>query len=78
MRTVFACYEHSTIGFPKIKLKWYEDNGTVGRAYWVKHDIIQTEWTWRNQYPTPFIQSELARFDEWVRNVYQNDISVQG
>lgn len=78
MKITFASYEHTTIGFPKVILKWSVEDGKMGLAYVVIKDIISFDWTWRNQYPLPFIESECQRFDEWVRNMYSNDISVQG
>ncbi len=79
MKMTSATYEHSTLGFPKIVLKWYVENGEMsGKGRLVIKGIIAHEWTWQNLYPLPFIDAEMKRFDDWVRAIYSNDASVQG
>lgn len=79
MKRTFATYEHSTIGFPAIKLKWQEEDGLFTRPYLViKGTISDNTWNWRNLRPEPFISAELALFDDWVRMTYGNDASFQG
>jgi hypothetical protein len=80
MKQTSAYYEHSTTGFPGIKLKWGVQNGTTeAQAYiTVKGVIREIGWTWERRYPMPFIEAELTRFDTWVRDAYSEDSSVQG
>jgi hypothetical protein len=79
MQTILAIYEHSCIGFPQVKLKWVEERGKITEAYITVKGVIQGGgWTWYNIHPIPFMNSELERFDKWVRNVFLNDTSVQG
>jgi len=79
MERTFATYEHSTIGFPKIILKWTEENGRFSRPYVVIKDIIQQGfWTWHNTNPEPFIDFELKRFDNYIFERYGEDATVQG
>ena len=80
MTITFATYKHSTLGFPGVVLKWSEENGL-----WEKHPrivingtISSFNWSWYNQYPEPFAKYEMNRFDEWVRKLYGNDMTVQG
>ena len=79
MERTFASYEHSPIGFPKIKLKWTEENGKFSRPYVTIHDRIQEGfWTWHNLNPEPFVEFEVERFDKYVCSRYGEDASVQG
>lgn len=79
MQTILAIYEHSCIGFPEVKLKWIEERGRVTDTYLTVKGVIDASgWRWHNPCPTPFINFELARFDEWVRQRFAEDISVQG
>jgi len=80
MKITLATYEHSTIGFPHIKLKWTVEDGKVSGAarVVVKGVISQAPWTWHNVFPMPFIDYEIALFDAWVRSRFAGDVSVQG
>ena len=79
MKIILAIYEHSCIGFPEVKLKWIEERGAIAEAYvTVRGEIQKGCWKWHNPNPMPFIQFELGKFDEWVRNSFASDPSVQG
>lgn len=80
MSITFAAYKHSCIGFPGVVLKWTTENGIDwSPGYVTVRGIIQEwVWTWRELHPSPFAQSEMDRFDEWVRQNYADDASVQG
>jgi hypothetical protein len=78
MKLVFGQYEHSTLGFPLVKLKWFVEDGKIINAYITIKGIIKTPWTWSELHPLTWIDSELERFDKWVRAIYSNDITVQG
>lgn len=79
MKTTFATYEHSTLGFSGVVLKWSETNGLWDKAARVVvNNVITQEWNWYNQHPEPFKTSEMERFDKWVRMVYSNNPAVQG
>lgn len=88
MKITFASYEHSCIGFPKVVLKWAEEDGKWSEGRIVVKGIIQSTvnhgavvakpWRWTEIWPKPFAESEMARFDDWVRETFKNDISVQG
>lgn len=80
MKRTFATYEHTTIGFPAVKLKWQEEDGLFLRPYLVIKGIISETWAWnwRNIRPEPFISAELALFDKWVRETFGSDASFQG
>jgi hypothetical protein len=77
MKCIFATYEHTCIGFGKVVLKWHVNDGKMGTAYVVVKGIIEGNWTWTNPYPLPFIDFELKKFDDYVRNRFTNDASVQ-
>jgi hypothetical protein len=79
MKQTFATYEHTTLGFPGVVLKWTLTNGAMDDgAYLAVKGRITRPWTWRNQYPLPFITDECERFDAWVRTTYSNQPEVQG
>ncbi len=78
MKCVLALYEHSTIGFPGVKLKWTVEDGKVTSAFWTLKDIIQGRWDWFNRYPLPFIAYEMDSFNDFVRKRFKDDASVQG
>ena len=79
MKTTFITYEHSTIGFPKIVLKWSETNGIVDpRPRLVKNGLIVGHWFWHNPNPIPFYDGEMDLFDDYIRKTYSEDASVQG
>ena len=82
MKVTFASYEHSTIGFPGVILRWCAENGKMERlGRVVVNGIIQkTPWDFGTQNTAIEcrIDQELKRFDEWVRNNYGEDVSVQG
>lgn len=72
-------YEHNTIGFPAIKLKWLEERNVIHEPYVTIKGVIQkTGWRWKHTNPIPYYQDEMERFDKWVRDTYSEDISVQG
>lgn len=78
MRITLATYEHATIGFPHVKLRWTVADGKVSASRVVVKDVIDSSWTWHNVSPMPFIDYEVKRFDDYVRNRFANDVSVQG
>lgn len=78
MKTLFALYEHTRIGFPLVKLKWTVENGEITSAYVTEKGVMSGEWVWHNQYPIPFMRDELERFDEWAVGQFQHDAFVQG
>jgi len=83
MRQTLAFYEHSTIGFPGVVLKFsIQDEFKLNTdAYFSVHGIIKGEWTWANSLDSCFeydVQKQLERFDSWVRLNYANDVTVQG
>jgi hypothetical protein len=78
MHLAFGIYEHTTIGFPGVKLKWCTDNGHWGQGYITVKGIITDPWSWSYQHPGPFSDYEMNRFDEWVRARFADDPSVQG
>lgn len=77
MKIISAYYEHTKIGFGKVKLKWTVEHGRVTSAYVTVKDVIDREWTWHNPNPIPFIEFELKRFEEWVLNRFLDDVTVQ-
>lgn len=84
MTTTFATYEHSTIGFPKVQLKFSftPKDGYMGFYVTVK-DVIKHDWpvsSTNYAHPTipRYAEIEIERFDKWVRQTYSKDISVQG
>lgn len=79
MKITFATYKHSTIGFPGVVLKWSVQDGKMGDSYVTVKGIIQAgAWHWYNPYPLPMLDYECERFDDWVRERFSNDASVQG
>jgi len=80
MKTTFAQYEHSTIGFPHVKLKWFEENGKWSEGYVTKLLVIETPWIWKHShhFSSQNISEELKRFDDYVRARFSKDASVQG
>lgn len=84
MKTVFAKYEHTAIGFPGVVLKFTEEHGNpIEDAIVVTNGVIVCAWNW--QYHVQSARElqqpgnkELERFDNWVRNRYKDDLSVQG
>ena len=91
MKQTFATYQHSAIGFPKVKLKFSVAYGTEvdDEAIVTVHGIITKDWRWSPEFqngsfslghPRQFsaIQRELERFDKWVAMNYGEDASVQG
>ena len=81
MKQVHATYEHSTIGFPAIKLKWSVRNQYDFEGFYITiHGIIQKypPWRFRNENPLARINDELKAFDLWVGQTYGDDILMQG
>lgn len=77
MKITSANYEHSRIGFPKVKLKWFYD-GRHKSPYVTVHDAI-INWEWKHPIEGAHcIDVELKRFDDWVVSRFGNDASVQG
>lgn len=73
MKTILAIYEHSTIGFPEVKLKWIEERGKITEVYvTIKGEIQKGGWSWHNPHPNPFMVAELEKFDQWVRAAFLN------
>jgi hypothetical protein len=84
MKATFTQFEHSTLGFPKVKLKFCldDDNGFFG-AYVTVHDLITADWNWTStnfahKTSPEFIRRELEVFDKWVRDKYSENAAVQG
>lgn len=83
MKVIEARYEHATPGFPGVVLKFTETDGQpIGDAYVVVNGVIIMNWAWQyhvsSAYELRNDGRELDRFDNWVRNRYKNDLSVQG
>lgn len=80
MKRTFAQYEHSTIGFPRVVLKWTEENGEWQPPYVTIHGVIKPDLYGWERYTRPQNNPEhaLARFDDWVRKRFSEDASVQG
>lgn len=78
MKRIFAIYEHTRVGFPHVILKWHEMNGKQVSPYMVINGVIKP-WSWElGLDETNCIERELRRFDEYVGQVYSNNIAVQG
>lgn len=88
MKAVFASFEHSRVGFPKVKLKFSED-ASVGDGYidpYVTVNGIIQEWNWSPNgsgskkiiLPRREIEDEIKKFESWVVLRFGDDISVQG
>lgn len=88
MKTVFASFEHSRVGFPKVKLKFSED-ANLGAGYidpYVTVNGIIQEWNWSPDgnvskkiiLPCREIEQEIKKFESWVVLRFGDDISVQG
>lgn len=79
MKRTFATYEHNTVGFPHIKLKWSEANGMAQDFYVTIKGIVHPykpeheRLGWRLD-----PKEECEKFDNWVRLMYSDDPSVQG
>lgn len=72
MKRTFASYEHTRVGFPHIVLKWSEINGKHVEPYLSVNGIMKG-WSWefgQNAIYSHDIESELARFDKYVVDVY--------
>jgi len=82
MLVAFACYEHTCIGFPHIKLKWSEEGSPMrwNTPYYTIHGVIQSSWEFSSQSPNNALNREYEchLFDEWVRKTFSNDPTVQG
>lgn len=78
MTRIFAQYEHVTLGFPKVKLKWTEERDKFVEPYLVINGVIEGPWRWHNIHPEPFIKGECERFDAYVRKRFAENIEVQG
>lgn len=79
MKITFVNYEHSTIGFPRVKLKWAEENGGWQQPYLTIHGVVQPNiFQWESPWPQLHRENEIARFDAWVRERFSEDASVQG
>jgi hypothetical protein len=80
MKISFAMYEHTCLGFPQVKLKWYVEHGQWSPPYITVKGVIHPNlvWSWHEQYPWNWAKEEMERFDIWVRDTYHNDITVQG
>ena len=80
MKTILAQYEHATIGFPHVKLKWTEENGKWSPGYVTRLGIIDESWTWMHAHhiSAQNVREELERFDQHIRAKYSNVAEVQG
>lgn len=72
MKLTFGTYEHTTIGFHKVVLKWTVENGKVVNVYQTIEGVINP-WSFYHQYPLPFIADECMRFDNYVRKTFGHD-----
>jgi len=82
MKQTLALYEHSTIGFPKIVLKFSIKNSSelCKDPYFTVHGVM-TKWNWAAHLDNCFeydLEKQIKRFDEFIRATYANNISVQG
>lgn len=82
MKAVYTSYEHTKPGFPKVILKWTEENNVAQLPYVTVHGVIQ-RWSW--EYGTDIMsansqnyEKEMARFDKWVCQTFSEDATVQG
>lgn len=87
MKLASATYEHTRIGFPKVILKWHEEDGKFQAAYITAKGIILRDVNANVFFSYPgtidcktLVSREEAcqRFDEWVAGSYHHDASVQG
>lgn len=80
MKRTFAQYEHSTIGFPHVKLKWAEENGEWQTPYVTIHGVIKPGlYGWEGHTrPQNNPEHALSQFDAWVLERFSEDASVQG
>jgi len=80
MQITFATYQHTKPGFPKVVLKWHEQDGKALEPYVTIKGVV-SGWGWEMGF-TPTCsqdyQKEMDRFDKWVAGRFSNDISVQG
>ena len=73
-----ACYSYYVIGFPKIQLKWQELGIKVEDPYITVKGIIKP-WSWeRGHGGSVDFRKEIPRFEEWVRDNFSKDPTVQG
>lgn len=82
MKQTSASYEHSRIGYPGVKLKWFEEDGKVISKYITVAGIIEP-WSWSYESEKhkdffPNLERELKRFDDYVLRVYENNLQLQG
>ena len=85
LRPDFAKYSYTAIGFPKVVLKWHEEGLKIHELYIVIDGVIgggkrgSYVWRWqRNHGDSVNFRNEFSRFDEWVRQRFADDPSVQG
>lgn len=81
MKRTQAQWEHSTIGFPKVKLKWHETDVRHVHAYVTVNGFIRGDWPWpwgADSIGQADLEGEMERFDRWVRSKYSETASVQG
>ena len=80
MKLTFATYEHTCIGFPKVKMKFTFDGLNYVWPYLTVDGVMQ-HWGWEHslvKVPTGQIERELKRFDDWVRKTYADKPEYQG
>lgn len=79
MKITSATYEHRTIGFPQIALKWHFD-GTRHYSPYVTEFGVMKPWSWEfcsSGILNGPIERECERFDRWVRTVYADNAQAQ-
>lgn len=78
MKITFARYEHSRIGFPGVVLKWEYDGVANVNPYLTVKGIIKP-WHWRYRAEKVYqMKEEISKFEKYVSDMWNNDISVQG
>lgn len=82
MKVTFATYEHSAIGFPEVVIRWSATDGKMERyaRIVIKGVIFNREWDF-GDHPVSVearIPAALMHFDNWVRETFGNDPTVQG
>lgn len=81
MQISSATYEHTTIGFPGVVLKWHYDKATGHSAPYVVELHIIRGWNFREHFrphDAGDLRAELERFDSMVRQRYADRPEVQG
>jgi hypothetical protein len=78
MKRTLVFYEHTRVGFPRVKLKWWEDNGRWTKGYITVAGVMSCEWTWSQPNPEPHADHEMKIFDDFVLRVFGHRADLQG